>query len=287
MPKGGGGGGGGGGGHRRWMGDSRELDPEVTSWLVSTRARAKCSGQVQESNGKGLAISLYRLALLVSGALEIGTFKGCGSTLIIAKGLLDGGTGGKLWTVESDEEIAKEARRAMTISNLPVDVIHGMGSPAHMILPLNDILSYLPANQRQQNPLEEYHKWYRGEKAAADALAAKGQAAVIERLCYTEHQPIELVFLDGAEFYGTADLHQVLRFCPRVRFIGMDDINMFKHHSSMEELKRSPGWGFTLCLESPPGGDRPGGWGIWARDEEADKCQNLTASVGRPRRFGR
>ena len=53
MPKGGGGGGGGGGGHRRWMGDSRELDPEVTSWLVSTRARAKCSGQVQESNGKG------------------------------------------------------------------------------------------------------------------------------------------------------------------------------------------------------------------------------------------
>ena len=70
MPKGGGG----GGGHRRWMGDSRELDPEVTSWLVSTRARAKCSGQVQESNGKGLAISLYRLALLVSGALEIGTF---------------------------------------------------------------------------------------------------------------------------------------------------------------------------------------------------------------------
>jgi predicted O-methyltransferase YrrM len=117
------------------MGDSRELDPEVTSWLVSTRARAKCSGQVQESNGKGLAISLYRLALLVSGALEIGTFKGCGSTLIIAKGLLDGGTGGKLWTVESDEEIAKEARRAMTISNLPVDVIHGMGSPAHMSCP--------------------------------------------------------------------------------------------------------------------------------------------------------
>ena len=65
---------------------------------------------------------------------------------MIAKGLLDGGTGGKLWTVESDEEIAKEARRAMTISSLPVDVIYGMGSPAHMILPLNDLLSYLPAN---------------------------------------------------------------------------------------------------------------------------------------------
>jgi hypothetical protein len=44
------------------MGDSRELDPEVTSWLVSTRARAKCSGQVQESNGKGLAAAAQRLA---------------------------------------------------------------------------------------------------------------------------------------------------------------------------------------------------------------------------------
>lgn len=269
----------------RRVGKPRGLPQAVSKWLVDIRHNtSECKGgQVTEYEGRGLSIMLYRLALLVRAALEVGTFYGCGSTLLIAKGLIDGQNGGRLWTVESSQHLSEAARNVMTRHALPVDVLHGMASPAHMILPRDDLQAYLPhdASSRPGSYTpSEYRNWHANEQWAAARLTAANQTAVIERLCRREGRPIELVFLDGAEMYGTADVHQALRHCAHVRFIAMDDIGMFKHHTSVRELK-TPGWGFSLCFESPPNDDRPGGWAVFAADEDAAGCLDLAHGVRR------
>ena len=255
---------------------ARGLEPAVTRWLFDIRNQTSVcmGGQVTEAQGLGLSIVLYRLARLVRGALEVGTYYGCGSTLVIAKGLIDGRSGGRLCTVESDALIAEAAREVMMRHALPVDVLHGLASAAHMALPRDDLKAYLPDDPSTQlRPA--MLGWYDSERAVAERLAASKQTGVIERLCRREGRPIELVFLDGGEMYGVADAHQVLRHCAHVRFLAMDDTSMFKHHTSVRELK-TPGWGFELCLESPPNADRPGGWALFAADgDDAAACRDL------------
>ena len=253
------------------------MDPATSKWLERVRSSSKNCGEINEKHGRLLAACLYRLALLSAGALEIGTFYGCGSTLVIAKGLMDSNSSSAhLWTVESMETRAAFAQRFVTSQSLPVTVINGIGAPAHMILPRDDLLRYLPNGQAERGSLAAFQGWHDGEKKFADQIAAAGKAASIRRLCAVDDRNIELAFLDGAEMYGLADLHEVLRYCPKVRFIAMDDVKMFKNHQSVQTLLKPPGWGFTPCIQNKPGDDRPGGWAVFARDNEDPQiCSEL------------
>ena len=197
---------------RQWAHLTEEaLDPATSKWLERVRSSSKNCGEINEKHGRLLAACLYRLALLSAGALEIGTFYGCGSTLVIAKGLMDSNSSSAhLWTVESMETRAAFAQRFVTSQSLPVTVINGIGAPAHMILPRDDLLRYLPNGQAERGSLAAFQGWHDGEKKFADLIAAAGKAASIRRLCAVDDRNIELAFLDGAEMYGLADLHEVL-----------------------------------------------------------------------------
>lgn len=211
-------------------------------WVINYRNAHNCKGQVQIKDR--LSRSLYHLARAAKGVLEVGAWRGCGSTLILAKGLIDQGAGEcKLQTLEVDQLRAMEARRVLT--ELPVvNVTAAPAAASYDIYPLAEVKKgALPPGMRDQDR-NEYIKWWHGEYSDAKKLEAAGIQPAIEDLC--SRNLIDVAFLDGGEFFGLADLHMVLRHCPQLRYIALDDTQTFKNHRALQKLSAF-GSGWELC----------------------------------------
>ena len=212
-------------------------------WVTKYRDTHHCEGQVQTKDL--LSRNLYQLARIAQGVLEVGTWRGCGSTLILAKGLIDQGHGpSKLQTLEGNQARAMEARQML--ADLPVVNVSGAPAAAsYDIYPLAEVKKgALPPGMRQQDR-KEYIKWWHGENADAKKLEAAGIRPAIEDLC--SRNQIDVAFLDGGEFFGLADLHMALRYCLQLRYIALDDTQTFKNHRAMQALLRL---GWKLCVAS-------------------------------------
>lgn len=94
-------------------------------WVTKYRDTHHCEGQVQTKDL--LSRNLYQLARIAQGVLEVGTWRGCGSTLILAKGFIDQGHApSKLQTLEGNQARAMETRQML--ADLPV--VNVSGAPA-------------------------------------------------------------------------------------------------------------------------------------------------------------
>lgn len=229
-------------------------------WVTTYRNAHHCKGQVQIQDR--LSRDLYQLARNAQGVLEVGTWRGCGSTLILAKGLMDQGRGtNKLQTLEVNQVRAMEARQML--ADLPVvNVSSAPAAASYDIYPLVEVKrGALPPGMRQQDR-REYIKWWHGEFSDAKKVEATGIRPAIEDLC--SRNRIDFAFLDGGEFYGLADLHMALRHCPQLRYIALDDTQTFKNHRAMQELLRL---GWNLCAASAT---ERHGWAIF--NHKTMKC---------------
>lgn len=230
-------------------------------WVDRYRDEHGCKGQVQTKNR--LSQSLYSLARATrGGVLEVGTWRGCGSTLILAKGILDrGAKGSVLQTLEVNEHRAKEAQRMLG----PLAVVNVTVSPVSRssdIYPLAKVKNGpLPPGMRE-NRRSEYVKWWGVEYTDAQALELRGTRSPVAELCSTNR--IDVAFLDGGEFFGLSDLREVLRGCPQLRYVALDDTRTFKHHLSMRELS-ADGSGWKLCASDTT---ERRGWAIFERVEK-------------------
>ena len=247
-------------------------------WVNQYRAQHGCTGQVTTKDL--LSHYLYSLARSAKGVLEIGTWRGCGSTLVIAKGLIDGGNGANLTTFEVNAQRAQEAK-SMT-SPLPVTVVHAPTAPADDILPQHAVMSGALPPAMKESERGQYLGWWKGEHAEALKLQQAGIRPAIKPLCASRE--IDVAFLDGGEFYGRADLQAVLRHCPTLRYIALDDTMTFKNDRAVKQLiSAESGW--MLCQEDRT--DRHG-WAIFARKDasglETTPC--VVVSKARTHRLG-
>ena len=246
-------------------------------WVLNYRKSHHCEGQVQ-TRDLLLSQSLYNLAGSAKAVLEVGAWRGCGSTIILAKGLMDQGAGpATLQTLEVNQERAAEARQVT--AGLPVvNVTAAPAAAAKDILPSVGIKSGpLPPNMHDRDR-NEYMKWWRGEHTDAHKLELAGVRPAIQDLC--ARTAIDVAFLDGGEFYGLADLHAVLRYCPNLRYIALDDTQTFKNYEALKELL-APGSGWQLCVEDKK---ERHGWAVVARSvltttNRGGPCGVLTGKI--------
>ena len=106
----------------------------------------------------------------------------------------------------------------------------------------------------------DYLKWWHGEHLEAKKLERLGIKPPIEGLC--ARFPIDVAFLDGGEFFGAGDLHTVLRHCPQLRYIALDDTQTFKNNKPLQELSAT-GSGWQVCVEDKL---ERHGWAVVARE---------------------
>jgi len=243
------------------------------AWVNQYRAQHGCSGQVTTKDS--LSHYLYSLSRSAKGVLEVGAWRGCGSTLVIAKGLIDGGNGAKLTTFETHAERAKEATEKTR--GLPVTVIHGPAAAADAIYPENELMSgALPPAMRASERMT-YRKWWNGEQAQALLLQQAGVLPSVQLHCSSRE--IDVAFLDGGEFFGMADLQSVLRHCAHLRYIALDDLLTFKNDRPARQLSADDS-AWTLCQESRT---ERHGWAIFVR-KNASVAELKPCTVGpRPR----
>lgn len=227
-------------------------------WVLEYRKTHQCEGQVQVKDR--LSWQLYQLARKAQGVLEVGTWRGCGSTLILAKGLMDQGTQragtSRLQTLEVNQLRAMQARQML--ADLPV--VNVSGAPAGAsdeMYPLAQVKKGTLPPGLHHKYRKEYIKWWHAERSDAKKLEAAGIRPAIEDLCASNY--IDVAFLDGGEFFGLADLHMALRHCPELRYIALDDTQTFKNHPAMQELLRL---GWKLCVASTA---ERHGWAIFSK----------------------
>lgn len=175
------------------------------------------AGQINQ--GWPLGDMLYELASepQVQRVLEIGTWRGDGSTYVLAKALAE--TGGQLWTLELKEENWLAARDFYADKELPVDLIHGLSINPNWYPPFEH---YWPRIERtSQEKLEpgSYREWYDDELRFA-RLAPR---ANLVRKLIAQYGPFDLVLLDGGEFASDHEFELLERSISG--YVLMDDTN--------------------------------------------------------------
>ena len=219
--------------------------------------------------------ALYNLARIpsVQRVLEIGTWKGGGSSLCLASGLRDGykgANGASMITIEGFEAFHQEARK--TLEQYPVRCLLGSASDPNRIATIEQVRKWskdtLNGGKVAGAPESEWSKWH-----LLDAqVAATYEVGLVKPLCkkYRKYShstgnashasAFDLVLLDGAEFMGPADFITVYTHC-RPRFIAMHDTLAFKNWMPREWLMDGKYPGYHLFQEERTGP----GWSIFER----------------------
>lgn len=194
-------------------------------------------GQINQ--GWPLGDQLYELASesQVNNVLEIGTWHGDGSTMVLAKALAE--TGGTLWSVELKRENYDLARELYRDSGLPVRLVLGLSISPWWYPPFEHFWPRIRATRQEALEPGSYLEWYEDELAHA-WLAP--QHSVLERLVQQEG-PFDLVLFDGGEF---ASDHEFELLEPHVSgYVVMDDTNherCIKNAQSRQRVLASADW---------------------------------------------
>lgn len=230
--------------HKRLLG-SAKFEKKINCWeeWVSEYKRAhRCQGQVTHKHS--FSQYLYYLARNATGVLEVGTGSGCGSTLILAKGLMDKGVGDrKLQTLTVNEMRGIKTRKLLAELSV-VNVTSGISSATHDMYPLYEVKNGALPPSGIDKDRNMYMDLWHGEYVAAKKLEKAGMRPAIQELC--TRNAIDVALLDGGEFFGVSDLLAVLHHCPKLRYIALDDTQTFKNYRPLQKLlKHDSDW--KLC----------------------------------------
>ncbi|MGV8083747.1 MAG: hypothetical protein AB2L09_08985 [Coriobacteriia bacterium] len=195
------------------------------------------AGQI--NRGWPMGDLLYELASTpeVQKVLEIGTWRGDGSTLVLAEAL--GRTGGRLWTMELKEENYRAACEFYADKGLPVELLHGLSVDPTWYPPFEH---YWPRIERSWQEIAEpgtYREWYDDEIEHAWKAP---RTSLVEQLI-AEVGEFDLVLLDGGDFASTREF-ELLE--PHITcYVFMDDTNAarcIKNAQNREHILASPDW---------------------------------------------
>lgn len=192
----------------------------------ATNANAgKIEGQVTMKTPFGK--TLYNLAKQddVKLVLELGTWKGGGSTMVLAKGLKE--TSGFMITVEALEEHWLQAKR--TVANYPVKCLYGTTVDWTLFPTVDEVEADggIPGYKPSQ-----YESWLVGEKNTAKYH----EVPLLEPLC--KKHKFDLIFMDGGEFYGIPELEIVLNHC-MPKYLALHDTLPYKNRANLKQLMKA------------------------------------------------
>lgn len=255
-----------------------------SAWVTQYKMAHGCQGQVQPHSR--FSEVLYELAREARGILEVGTWEGCGSSLILAKGILDQRAKGArkavwLQTIEADQARAATARQVLGGLGV-VNVTTGAVSLTVDIYPLHAVMhGALPPAMRERDR-SEYAQWWRGERGMSARRAASHP---VPELCAS--RAIDVAILDGGEFFGRPDLVEVLCHCDQLRYVALDDTMTFKNYHTRRQML-SGGSGWRLYEEDMY---ERHGWAVFERNASKSKikpsAQSCTRQTATCTRVGR
>jgi len=187
------------------------------------------AGQVSPESSYGKALRQVALLKDVHVALETGTWDGSGSSLSIAKGLKE--SIGVLYTIEALEEKWLKAERHL--SDYPVKCLLGVGVDTSFFPTIDDVVS---AGGVGDAPQDEWQKWHSGEKSLAESYPV----GLIKPIC--ERFKVDFVHIDGGEFLGPNEFKSVRSHCLDVKFIALDDTQLYKNKANYADLAADTAW---------------------------------------------
>jgi len=189
-------------------------------------------GQIRLDGRFGRWIALLAGSDHVTSLLEIGTWKGMGSTALIARAL-EGRTGVHAVSIESNVEFHKIAQQNLKSFQQP-ELIWG------------SIVSH--GELDEENLTGQEPVWLQDDLTALEA------APVLKSEI---PDTLDFLLLDGGEFSSWAEFMILL---PRLKkFVLLDDTFVRKNRKTDAFLRASPEW---LLIDS--GRDR-NGWSVWLR----------------------
>ena len=205
---------------------------KIRTWIKNKKQQYS-QGQVHLDSSLGMWIHLLSLDVAVQHIVEIGTWKGRGSTAIIRNAALSRADSISVYSLEVNRVFYDIARK-----NIPNDGV------------VNLLLGRIVAvsDLDTQNLSAEVEEWYRADKQAIEEAPY-----VLGDLPET----IELCVLDGGEFSSQAEFNAL--YSRLSRWLILDDTFVRKNKSVRASLMENPEW-----TEVSSGADR-NGWAVWLK----------------------
>lgn len=184
-------------------------------------------GQIKESTTFGTAISEIVHKPEIKRVLEVGTWRGGGSSLVIGKALLESkplDPTARLITIEADVGFWMEAREVLR--HYPVKCLLGTAIALDQIATEQDVI----AEGSLSIYGDEWKKWLEGEKR----IASQFEVPLVHSLC--KSHTFDAILLDGGEFSGPAEFHEVMTFCHFPQYLMLHDTNSFKNKGAKKKM---------------------------------------------------
>ena len=211
----------------------RALSEKVWMGQFERRKDATRQGQIVGNTPFGRELHQRASSPDVEVVLEIGTWKGAGSSDMLSSALA--AHGGRLVTVEAVADIWTEA------------IVNLAGTPTYSFLGASVDPKWIPevkdvsAEANAAFPGQNWKDWLKGEADTTRMWGAhKNSCALIPPLCRV-FRP-ELVLLDGAEFLGRGDFEETIANCDSLKTIALHDVNVVKNKKVMQTLIANPDW---------------------------------------------
>lgn len=200
-------------------------------------------GQITTNNPLGDLLATLASCKDFKNFVEIGTWKGQGSTKCITEQLLHRADESVLFSIELNEEFYKEAVEYWMPLIAPygrekLKLFLGRIVETEDIPPWDEISLWLE-NNNLSNQKDDYHRWRRETKDCFKENIIKN---VINKL----PKEIDVLLLDGGEITSYGEFK---RLEDRVKIVILDDIYVFKNFKVHNELLKSKDW--DLFFTSP------------------------------------
>ena len=171
--------------------------------------------------------------------LDVGTWKGGGTTLCLVRGAMNR-LETKIYSVEANQQLYHEACKNWENRPACLELLWGKLTNQIML-----------AHQIESHPLfkkikEHYQLWYRQDVIDV----ARAPIVVLPA-------SVDVVVLDGGEFTGAGDMERALQLNPKV--IALDDIYVMKNCENYDMLINSEEWALWRH------GTERTGWAIFKR----------------------
>jgi hypothetical protein len=205
---------------------------KIKTWIKNKKQQYS-QGQIHLDSSLGMWIHLLSLDVKVQHIVEIGTWKGRGSTAIIRRAALSRADPIAVYSLDANRVFYNIARK-----NIPKD--GAVNLLMGRIVAVSDLDT--------QNLSAEEEEWYRADKQAIEEAPN-----VLGELPET----IQLCVLDGGEFSSHAEFNALY---PRLsRWLILDDTFVRKNKSVHASLRENSEW-----VEVSSGSDR-NGWAVWLK----------------------
>jgi hypothetical protein len=211
-------------------------------------------GQILENDDFGREIaSILKSDKSISNIVEVGTFSGLGSTLVIANNMAEHAT---LYTYENKRDFFNVSKTRYE-NNQRVKVIYGRLSD--MIMEKQDVIS----NPMFYTVVDHFNIWYDDDLIEFN---------ISPNVSNTLPNTVDFLLLDGGEFSTIGDWHAIKHKNPK--YIALDDCNVLKTYAINMELM------FNSKYQLHSKGNWRNGWVIYKlKNDLKDSINNILIPV--------